>query len=316
MPLPPGEALLPQIKADPWLRIDAGDVFLKGMAFDRNGNLILMAAYPGKVDKGMSGRVDRSILKVTPAKEITTLINRHGVRMGGLAIHKDGRILIACLTGELLVMNLDGSDLRQITIKWKGKPERLSDVTFDSAGNLYAADFTGYTGNPTGGIYRWSPDFQSVEPFMTHLTTPNGMAFTADEKSVWVGCSLANEIYHLTLHENRQSVQKAAVWYRLSGHDGADGICVDVQGNMYLALNDQGRVLILNKHGIPIAGVLMPGRDRGELTRTTNVVFKPGTAEVYVAASGATGGAWIYTFQGLAEGVPLFSHGALTKKAE
>ncbi len=307
MPLPPSEALLPQIPADPWLRIDAGDVFLKGMAFDRMDQLILMAAYPGAV-KGMAGRTERSILRVAPGKKITTVIAQHGVRMGGLAIHKDGRIFIACLTGELLVMNPDGSDLRPITARWKGKPERLSDVAFDSAGNLYAADFTGHTGNPTGGIYRWSPDCRSVEPFIANLTTPNGMAFTVDEKSLWVGCSLANEIFHLTLQEHCQSVQKAAVWYRLTGHDGADGIAVDLQGNMYLAVNDHGRVLIFNKQGIPIAGVLMPGRERGELLRTTNVVFKPGTDEVYVAASGETGGAWIYKFRGLAEGAPLFSH--------
>jgi lactonase len=308
MPLPPSETLLPQIKAEPWLSIDAGDVFLKGMAFDRNNHLLVMAAFPGRADRSMSGRADRSILRITPGKEITAVINQHGVRMCDHAIHKDGRIFIACLTGELLMVNPDGSDLRPITTRWKGKPEKLSDLTFDSNGNLYVTDFTGCSGNPTGGVYRWSPDCQAVEQLMPNLATPNGIAFTPDQKSLWVSCSLANEIFHLTLHENRKSVQKAAVLYRLSGPAGGDGIRVDVQGNMYLAVNFQGRVLILNKHGIPVANVLMPGRDRGDLMRTTNVVFKPGTDEVYVAASGETCGAWIYKFQGLAEGAPLYSH--------
>jgi lactonase len=308
MPLPPGEALLPHIKAEPWLKVDAGDVFLKGMAFDRNDHLILMAAYPGSVDRSMAGRVDRSLLRITPGKEITTVIRRHGVRMCDHAIHRDGRIFIACLTGELLVAEPDGSDVKPITPRWKGKPEKLSDLTFDSNGNLHVTDFTGHPGHPTGGVYCWSPDGRSVEQVMPNLTTPNGIAFTADEKSLWVTCSLANEIVRLTLNENRTSVQQAAVLYRLSGPAGGDGIRVDVQGNMYLAVNFQGRVLIFNKHGIPIANVLMPGRDQGERLRTTHVVFRPGTDEVYVAASGETGGAWIYRFQGLAEGAPLFSH--------
>jgi lactonase len=77
---------------------------------------------------------------------------------------------------------------------------------------------------------------------------------------------------------------------------------------MYMAVNDHGKVLIFNKHGIPIACVLMPGRDRGELIRSSNVVFKPGADDVYIAASGETGGAWIYKFRGLADGAPLFSH--------
>lgn len=308
MPLPPGEALLHSIEAEPWLRIDAGDVFLKGMAFDRDGNLILMAAYAGRIDRSMAGRVDRSILKITPGKEITALLNRHGVRMCDHAIHKDGRIFIACLTGELLVVNPDGSNVRPISVRLKEKPERLSDLTFDSNGYLYVTDFTGYPGTPTGGVYCWSPDGRTVEQVMPNLTTPNGIAFAPDEKSLWVSCSLANEILRLTLRENRTAVQQAAVLYRLSGPPGGDGLRVDVRGNMYLAVNFQGRVLIFNKHGIPIASVLMPGRDRGELLRTTNVAFKPGTDEVYVAASGEIGGAWIYRFQGLAEGTPLFSH--------
>ena len=307
MPLPPGEALLHTIKAEPWLRIDAGDVFLKGMAFDRNNDLLVMAAYAGTVDRAMSGRVNRSILRITPRQEITAVVNQHGVRMCDHAIHQDGRIFIACLTGELQVVNPDGSDLRPITTRWNGNRGKFSDLTFDSLGNLYVTDFTGHSGKPTGGVYRWSPDCQSVEQLMPNLATPNGIAFTPDEKSLWVSCSLANEIFHLTLHETRKSVEKAAVLYRLSGPAGGDGIRVDVQGNMYLAVNFQGRVLILNKYGIPIANVLMPGRDRGELMRTTNVVFRPGSDEVYVAASGE-GGAWIYKFRGLAEGAPLFSH--------
>ena len=308
MPLPPSETLLPQIKAEPWLRIDERDVFLKGMAFDRSNNLIVMAAYPGEVDKSTAGRVDRSLLRITPGKAVTSVIKQRGVRLCDHAIHKDGRIFIACLTGELLVVNPDGSDLKPIATRWKGKPERLSDLTFDSNGYLYVTDFTGYSGNPTGGVYRWSPDCQNVEQVMPNLVTPNGIAFTPDEKSLWVSCSLANEVFRLAMSGNRKSVQEAAVLYRLNGPAGGDGIRVDMQGNVYLAVNFQGRVLILNRHGIPIAGVLMPGRDRGELLSTTNVVFKPGTDEVYVAASGETGGAWIYRFQGLATGAPLFSH--------
>jgi lactonase len=306
-PLPPSEARLPQINPKPWLRIDSGNVFLKGMAFDRNNDLLVMAAYPGKVDKSMAGRVDRSILRITPTKAITTVIKQRGVRLCDHAIHKDGRIFIACLTGELLVVNPDGSELKPITTRWKGKPEELSDLTFDSDGNLYVTDFTGKPGNPTGGVYRWSPDFQSVEPLMPNLVTPNGIAFGPDEKSLWVSCSLAKEISHLTLDDTRKRVQQPAVLYKLNG-PGGDGIRVDVQGNMYLALNFQGRVLIFDKHGVPVASVLMPGRDRGELLSTTNVAFKPGTDEVYAVASGEAGGSWIYKFQGLARGVPPYSH--------
>jgi lactonase len=308
MPLPPAETLLPQIKPEPWLEIDPGDVFLKGMAFDRDGNLFLMAAYPGEVDKSMAGRMDRSILKITPDKKVTTIVRRQGMRMCGHALHKDGRLFIACLTGELLVSNPDGSDLHTINSRCDGRPQRLNDLVFDDEGKLYVTDFTGYPGNATGGVYRWSADFEAVEAFMPNLVTPNGITFSADENSLWVGCTLANQLFRLALSADRNSVHQASVLYHLSGAAGADGMCVDVLGNMYLAINFQGRILIFNKYGIPIASVLMPGREDGKLLSTTNVAFKPGTNEVFVTASGETSGAWIFTLKGLAEGARLFSH--------
>jgi len=69
----------------------------------------------------------------------------------------------------------------------------------------------------------------------------------------------------------------------------------------------EGRVLILNRGGIPIANVLIPGRDEGKHLRSTNVAFKPGTDQVFLTTSGE-GGAWIYQFRGLAKGLALFSH--------
>ncbi len=276
MPLLPGEALLPQVEAEPWLKIDDGDVFLKGIAFDRDDNLLLMTAPLGNIDKSMAGRLNRSILSISPEKAIRTLINHPTARMCDHAVHQDGRILIACLSGELLVANPDGSGLRPIESRCQDKPVKLSDLTFDSRGYLYVTDFTGRPGSPTGGVYRWAPDFQSVESLLPNLITPNGIAFAPDDKSFWVSCSLANEVIYATLSGDRNSVEKAAVQYRLCGPAGGDGIRVDVQGNMYLAVNFQGRVLILNQYGIPVAHVLMPGRDRGELMQTTNVVFRPG----------------------------------------
>ena len=308
MPLPPQETLLHQIVAEPWLQVDAGDVFLKGMAFDRNDNLLVMAAYAGETDKSTAGRLNRSILSITPQKEVTEIINQQGIRMCDHAVHKDGRILISCLTGELLVANPDGSDVKPITTRCNGKPERLSDLTFDSQGYLYVTDCTGCVGNYSGGVFRWTPDFQTVEPVMGGMITPNGIAFSPDEKALWISCSLSNELVNIPLDKDRKSIGKATVRYHLSGPAGGDGIRVDVQGNVYESINFQGRVIIFNKYGIPVANVLMPGRDRGELLSTTNVAFRPGTDEVYVTAAASKGGAWIYKFQGLAEGAPLFSH--------
>ena len=102
--------------------------------------------------------------------------------------------------------------------------------------------------------------------------------------------------------------QPLTVPYRFTGGPGgADSLAVDVQGNVYQCLIFQGRLVVLNKAGIPVANVLIPGRDEGKCLRTTNVAFKPGTDEAFITTSGE-GGTWIYTFRGLAEGLTLYSH--------
>jgi lactonase len=307
-PIPANETALHQIKAEPWLKIDDRNIFLKGMAFDRKNNLTVMAAYPGPdPNKGLAGRVDRSILSVTPDKQVTTLIKQNKYRFVDHVIHKDGRIFIACLSGELLVANADGSDLKPVTSRLNGKPQAPSDLTFDSKGNLYVTDFIGTAANPTGGVYRWPPDLQSVELFGPNLVTPNGIAFSPNEKSLWVACSMAKKLFYIVLDDTGKTVKQAESVYDLSG-PGGDGIRVDVRGNVYLAMNFQGRILVFDKSGKPIATVLMPGRDRGELLSTTNIEFFPGTDEAYAVAAGDTGGTWIYKFKGLARGAPLYSH--------
>lgn len=310
-PLPENEARLPQIKAEPWLQVDPGSVVLKGMAFDRQNNLFVIASYlspnAGPNDRGLGSRLDRAILRITPGKQISTVFKSHGPRLCDHAFHKDGRIFIVCLTGELIVIRPDGSSRTTISSRWNGKPEELSDLTFDKHGALYVTDFTGKPGNPTGRVYRWSPDFATVEPFGPKLVSPNGIAFTRDEGSLWVSCSFDKKLVQLNLSADRKSVTGIGASYGLSGA-GGDGLRVDQKDNVYLAMNFQGRYMIFNAKGEPVANILLPGRERGELLASPNLVFKPGTDELYAVASGDVGGTWIYRFQGLAEGLPLYSH--------
>ena len=305
-PIPANEAALPQIKPELWMKVDDRNLFLKGMAFDRNHNLTVMAAYPGPdPSKGLAGRLNRSILKISPSKQITTLIKGNGLRLTDHVIHKDGRIFIACLSGEVLVANPDGSDLKPLQKQADGKPQSPSDLVFDSEGRLYVTDFLGTPTNPAGGIFRWASDFKSLELFAPNLVSPNGIAFAPDEKSIWTACSFAKKLVCVTLNDKLGSVKEAHSVYDLSG-PGGDGIRVDAKGNVYLAMNFQGRILVFDKTGKPVATVLMPGRERGELLSTTNIEFMPGTDDAYAVAAGDTG-TFIYKFKGLAKGVKQYS---------
>ncbi|MFH1488795.1 MAG: hypothetical protein ABII06_07825, partial [Pseudomonadota bacterium] len=100
VPLPPALSNLPIINVAPWLQIDPGpQTFLEGPAFDREGNLFVSSIF------------DSRILKITPDKKFTTIFKQDGLLPDGIAIHKDGRLFLACLSGKVATLNPDGTNL-------------------------------------------------------------------------------------------------------------------------------------------------------------------------------------------------------------
>ena len=56
-PLPPSEASLPTIKAEPWLQVEANPgTFLEGPSFDREGNLYVSSIFDGRIFQDYPGQ--------------------------------------------------------------------------------------------------------------------------------------------------------------------------------------------------------------------------------------------------------------------
>jgi lactonase len=300
VPLPPSLTGLPTITAEPWVQVDPSpQIFLEGPAFDRKGNLFVSSIF------------DSRILKITPGKKVTTIFSKEGLLPDGIAIHKDGRLFIVCLTGKIIAINPDGSNLTYIEARYQGKPRSGNDLVFDSQGNFYVTDFTGTISEPTGGVYRFSADLKTVKPVIEGLAMANGISLSPEGNVLWVSATASNRLIRLQLQEDGISLdpfEGTHIPYRFMGAPGGcDSNTVDEKGNLYQCIIFQGRALILNRGGIPIANVLIPGRDEGKHLVSTNVAFKPGTDQAFLTASGE-GGAWIYRFKGLAKGLALFSH--------
>jgi lactonase len=302
VPLPPTVAGLPSITAELWVMVDPGPaVFLEGPAFDRKGNLYVSSIF------------DSRILKISADKKVTTIFSQEGLMPDGIAIHKDGRLFLACISGKFISIGPDGSNPTEISVRFQGKPQIGNDLVFDKNGNLFVTDWTGTIADATGGVYRFSADFKSIEPVFQNLVTPNGIALSPDGNTLWITETNRNRLIALNFLPNSiklHPIEGTKIPWRFAGGalaGGPDSNAVDEKGNLYQCVIFQGRVLILNNYGIPIANVLVPDRDQGKFLRTTNVAFKPGTDEVYLTASGE-GGAGIFQFKGLAKGLMPFSH--------
>jgi lactonase len=187
----------------------------------------------------------------------------------------------------------------------------INDMVFDIHGNIFFTDFRGFAFNPVGGVYRLdaADGYKKVNQLVGNLASPNGISMSPQGNVLWVAEPGRNAIIKLSLTPDGDlaPMNGFAYIYRNTGDDAPDSNKVDSAGNLYQPMMMGGRVLILNKHGVPIANVLIPGREKGLTLMSPNLAIKPGTKEAYVQAAGP-GGTWLYRFEALAEAQVLYSH--------
>jgi len=298
VPIPADMAGLPVIEAENWFQVDSSpEAFLEGPSFDKKGNLFATSPQAGIV------------YKITPDKKLSVVYHDDKVRVDGSAFDKNGRLFFACISGELMVLDTESGDVTMLYPKYEGKGLAMNDLVFDDKGNVYVTDFSGTIMDPTGGVYRLSPDASVVEPVLQGMASPNGISLSPDNRILWVGETTRNTVIRITLQEDGVTpvpIDGVTCVYYSTGYVGPDSNKVDADGNLYQAIMGQGRILVLNQNGLPVANVVVPGRDEGKSLRSTNLVFKPGTDEGYITTSGEDG-AWVCKFKALTKGLTLYA---------
>jgi gluconolactonase len=182
----------------------------------------------------------------------------------GLTRDSQGR-LVLCEHGDRRVARLesDGKTKTTLADRYEGKRfNSPNDLVYDSKGNLYFTDpcygLEGKLDNPQKelpfqGVYRLSADGK-LTLLTKDLKFPNGIAFSPDEKTLYVAVSDPEKpmVYAFdvkgdgTISNQRTFFDATAlVAKKLKGLP--DGIKIDLKGNMYLG--GPGGLLILSSAG-------------------------------------------------------------------
>jgi lactonase len=300
-PIPPSEHSLQTVVAEPWFKVSDKQMVLEGPAFDRDDNLLFCDVSASRV------------LRLTPDKHLSVVVSEKQVSPGGIALHKDGRIFIAAInlvqrTGTIIAVTPDGAD-RQIIVPLNAG-YMPNDLVFDRNGGLYFTDFRGTSTEPKGGVYYISPDLKTITPVLPNLAMANGVALSPNGKVLWATESGRNLLHRIELlNATTIAPVGSTIPYHFIG-PLPDSMRVDSDGNVYVAMYGQGRVLAFNRNGIPIGQMLLPGRDDGHNLESTNMAIKPGTNDLYIVATDAEGGegATIFHAKTFAKALPLYSH--------
>jgi len=299
-PIPPSERTLPTAVAEPFFRVSEGLVALEGPAFDRDANLMFVDVYGG------------NLMKLTPDGHLSTLYTDKALCPAGVAIHRDGRIFLGGIgnfaSGAIVCVAPDGSNPQVIVPPSAGYV--VDDLVFDSEGGIYFTDFKGSSTEPCGGVYYVTPDFALTIPVIPKMASANGVALSPDGEVLW-----ATEFCNSRLHRVELTTAVlpkpfgTSVPYRFTGR-APDSMRTDTNGNVYVAMYLQGRVLVFNPFGIPIGQIVLPGRQDNHFLKLTSMAFRPGSREMVIVARDEIGGngSMIFRAEGLAEGTRMYSH--------
>src|SRR5262249_13603070 len=156
------------------------------------------------------------------------------------------------------------------------------DISFDPQGNFYVSDTAGDIFNKTGRVIRFDSDLKNPVLLADGLAGANGIAFSPDFSSLWIGEFNAGNEIHLSLSADRKSVTAASIADQASiGAGGFDSNTIDADGNVYQCLAGDGKILVWSPAGDLLATVRIPQNLPQSELNSTNLAIKPGTRTAY-----------------------------------
>jgi gluconolactonase len=206
----------------------------------------------------------------------------------GLFFDADGS-LIACEGDRGRLVSIDPRG--QVTVlaaEYQGKRfNKPNDLWIAPSGGIYFSD-PAYGTRPTQdgeNVYYLAPDRKRVVCAIDDLVRPNGLVGTPDGKTLYVSDHGSRKIYAYDIGPDGSLSNK-----RFFAPVGADGMCMDSEGNVYLA---EDAVLVYSPSGERIATIEVPeqptnlcfgGKDGHILFITT----RPALYSIQMRLAGAT----------------------------
>ncbi len=232
-------------------RIATGFKFTEGPIWFNDGEFLLFSDIPGN-----------KIYKLSKNKELT-VFRESSNNSNGLTLDEKGR-LIACEHGSRRVTRTekDGSTT-VLADSFDGKKlNSPNDVVVNINGLIY------FTDPPFGikkevqelkfsGVYLLNLETRELKLLVDDFERPNGLAFSPDEKHLYINDSWQKCIRRFNVEENGE-LTNGTIFYefteKLPGNP--DGMKVDIEGNIYCT--GPGGISVISPSGNLLGKIVLP----------------------------------------------------------
>ena len=204
-----------------------------------------------------------------------TVFHENTNRSNGLTRDLQGRLVAAEHYSRRVTRTEPDGSITVIANTFQGRQlNRPNDVVVKSDGSIYFTDPWTHRRpreqweHTISGVYRVSPDLGTITLLVGDFLTPNGLAFSPDEKILYINDSRRGHIRAFDVQDDGTlGLASDHVLCDLRGSQPGvpDGMKVDIEGNIYCG--GSGGLWVLDERGRQL-GIVAHGQ-----TATTNLAF-------------------------------------------
>lgn len=147
---------------------------------------------------------------------------------------------------------------------WFGQPadggpveRRMNDAATDPSGRFWATSMAWDSTDSAGALHRLEPDGQ-VTTVLTGYTVPNGPAFSADGRTMWLADTPRSVIHRYDVDPATGDLGEREVFVQVDGTP--DGMTVDAEGFLWSAIHGSSCLHRYSPSGDLVERIEVPAR--------------------------------------------------------